>query len=184
VLVLVLAGCSAGRAPPSYEDEQGFRISPPPGWSERARPAAAPGGAAPRRPSGKADLPLPPLGVTGAVGQERLMVRYDRLTAGRQAWLRVTAADLPPSLSLEACLSARAPRPDWRRESKVEGLEVSGLPAARVAFRGRWDNQDYLNETVAVRKAGQAYFITASFPASDSTAREQVRQAVAGATWK
>jgi hypothetical protein len=61
---------------------------------------------------------------------------------------------------------------------------VGGRPAARLAFAGRWGGQDYLCETVAVRKGDQVYLITASFPASDATAREQVRQAVAGATWR
>src|SRR5690348_14692 len=100
VVLLVLAGCGRGPRPLVYEDEQGFRITPPPGWVERARPSAAPEGTAPSRPRGLAALPLPPLGVPGA-GEERLLVRYDRLTAGRQAWLRVTAADVPASLSLE-----------------------------------------------------------------------------------
>jgi hypothetical protein len=66
----------------------------------------------------------------------------------------------------------------------VDKLEVSGLPAVRIAFAGRWNNQDYLNETVAVRHGEQVYLITASFPASDRVAREQVRQAVAGTTWQ
>jgi hypothetical protein len=118
--------------------------------------------------------------VAGATGEERILVRYDRLTAGRQAWLRVTTADLPPALALEACLAGRAPRPDWRREANVESLEVDGQPAARVAFIGRWSGQEYLCEMVAVRKGEQTWFITASFPASDGTAREQVRQVVAG----
>jgi hypothetical protein len=58
------------------------------------------------------------------------------------------------------------------------------LPAARIAFVGRWDQQDYLCETTAVRKGEKVYFITASLPASDSKGLEQVRQAVAGATWQ
>jgi hypothetical protein len=179
--LVLLAGCGSGRHEPVYEDEEGFRFTPPPGWSERARPGASAASAQGRR---RTEPPLPPLGVPGGAGQERLLVRYDRPSAGRLAWLRVTAADLPAGLPLEKCLSARAPRPDWRRESGVEELEVAGRPAARVAFAGRWDNQDYLCEVVAVRKGERAYFIAASFPAADATAREQVRQAVARATWR
>jgi hypothetical protein len=100
------------------------------------------------------------------------------------AWLRVTIADLPSSMLLTECLATRAPGPDWKQESEEGSLEVSGLPAVRSVFAGRWDQQDYLCETVAARKGENVYFITASFPASDSTAREQVRQAVAGATWQ
>jgi hypothetical protein len=182
--LLFLAGCGRGTKPVVYEDTQGFRITPPPGWSERARPAAVPGGdrPAPARPS--ALVPLPPLGVPGAAGPEQLMARYDRLTAGRQAWLRVTSADVPASFSLEGCLSKHSPGPDWHKESGVEALLVAGQPAARVAFAGRLGDQDYLCEVVGVRKGEKVYFIAASFPAADGTAREQVRQAVAGATWR
>jgi hypothetical protein len=35
-----------------------------------------------------------------------------------------------------------------------------------------------------VRKEENVYLITGSFPASDRTAREQVRQAVADAAWE
>jgi hypothetical protein len=66
----------------------------------------------------------------------------------------------------------------------VETVEVDGLPAARIAFVGRWNDQEYVSETVAVRHEQEMYFITASFPAQDSTAREQVRGSVSGATWK
>jgi hypothetical protein len=124
-------------------------------------------------------LPLPPLGKP-----ERLLVRYDRLTAGRLAWLRVTMTDLPASATLAAHLSGLAPKPTWRHEAEVGKLEVSGWPALRIAFVGRWDNQDYVSETVAVRKGDRVYLLTASFPAEDAEAREQVRVAVAGAVWR
>jgi hypothetical protein len=87
-------------------------------------------------------------------------------------------------MPLNVCLSTHTPGPDWKQESEEGSLEVSGLPAARVVFVGQWDQQDYVCETVAVRKGENVYFITASWPASDSTVREQVRQAVAGATWQ
>jgi hypothetical protein len=184
VTLLVLAGCGSSRKLPVYDDEQGFHFTPPPGWSERARPGV---GTAPAKPPGRrrpTDPPLPPLGVPGATAPERLLVRYDRLAAGRLGWLRVTTAAVPEALSLDACLSRRAPEPDWRREGNVEHLEVAGQPAARVAFAGRWSDQDYLSETVAVRKGVQVYFLSASFPASDRAARDEVRQAIAGATWR
>jgi hypothetical protein len=178
VPTLLLAGCNSPKQP-VYGDKQGFRFSPPSGWVERARDDAMPA----RSGNRHQDIPLPPLGGAGK-SQERLLVRYDRLAAGYHAWLRVTVADVPLSMPLMACLAKRSPERGWKRESAEESLEVSGLPAARVAFVGRWDKQDYLCETVAVRKGENVYFITASFPASESTAREQVRQAVAGATWQ
>jgi hypothetical protein len=178
VLVLLWSGCNSRK--PVYLDQQGFHFTPPPGWVERARDDALPAKSGHRQP----DLPLPKLSGPGSAAPERFLVRYDRLTAGHLAWLRVTVADVAASTPLPVCLSARSPGSNWKREADVEGLEVSGLPAARIAFVGRWNNQDYLNETVAVRHGEQVYLITASFPAPDSTAHEQVRQAIAEATWK
>jgi hypothetical protein len=126
---------------------------------------------------------LPPLGTFGKPGQERFLVRYDHVVAGNRGWLRVTVAEVPSSTPLTTCLPAQARMPGWKPEGEVENLEMAGLPAARLAFVGRWDDQDYRNETVAVRKAERVYFISASYPASDVTAQEQVRQAVAGAVW-
>jgi hypothetical protein len=127
---------------------------------------------------------MPKLRVPGSSVPERLLVRYDRLTAGHLAWLRVTVTDLPSSTPLEGFVAAHSPGANWKREAEAESLEVSGRPAARMAFGGRWNSQDYLSETVAVRQGEQVYLITASFPASDGVAREQVRQAVASATWQ
>ena len=177
LLMLPLAGCDSQKQP-IYQDKQGLRFTPPPGWVERARDDALPTKVSRRHQN----VPLPPFGVPGKSAQERLLVEYYRLTAGNPAWLRVTVAAMPRSTSLKACLLARGPGASWTRDSEVEDLEVSGLPAARIVFVGRWENQNYLCETVAVRKEESVYLITASFPASDSRAREQVRQAVVNAT--
>jgi hypothetical protein len=178
VPTLLLAGCNSQKQP-LYQDKQGFRFTPPPGWVERARDDAMPA-----RPGNRhQNTPLPPLGVAGK-SQERLLVRYDRLTAGYHAWLRVTVADVPSSTPLKACLANHSPERDWKRDSEEENLEVSGLPASRVAFVGRWEKQDYLCETVAIRKGENVYFITATLPVSDSMTREQIRQAVAGVAWQ
>ncbi|HEY7158629.1 MAG TPA: hypothetical protein VH575_32090 [Gemmataceae bacterium] len=178
MLALLLAGCSAPKEP-IYENDQGFRFMPPPGWVERARDEAMPARA--RRQ--QQNLPLPPLGIAGNQ-QERFLVRYDRISTGHHAWLRVTVADLPSSMSLKAYLSTHLPGRGWKRESEEESLEVSGLPAARIAFVGRWYDRDYLCETAAVRKGDKTYLFSAAFPASDETAREQVRQAVLRAGWR
>jgi hypothetical protein len=177
VLALLMSGCNSQKLP-VYEDDQGFRISPPPGWVERARDDAIPARSGQRQQN----LPLPPLGGPGN-SQERFLVRYDRVSTGQHAWLRVSVAEAPSSTPLKACLSTRMPRRGWKRESEEENLEVSGLPAARIAFRGRFYDQDYLCETFAVRKGGNVYLLSAAFPASDNTAREEARQAIQGASW-
>jgi hypothetical protein len=178
VLTLLLAGCNSQKQP-VYEDGQGFRFVPPLGWVERARDDAIPARAGHRQQN----LPLPPLGAPGHQ-QERFLVRYDRISTGHHAWLRVTVADLSSSTPLKACLSTRPPGRGWKQESEEDGLEVSGLPAARIAFVGRYYDQDYLCETVAVRKREKAYLFSGAFPAADATAREQVRQAVLRASWQ
>jgi hypothetical protein len=163
VAVGVLAGCQGRRDADYRSEREGFRLTPPAGWSERARDReAAPGGA----------------------GRERLLVQYKRLTAGRPAWLRVTVAEAPAATPPTALVAGRTPAKDWRREGTVESLEVRGLPAARIAFTGRWGNQDYVSETVAVRRDGRVYFLTGTFPAADDDAHEQVRRAVDSATWE
>jgi hypothetical protein len=178
VLMLLLAGCNSQKQP-VYEDGQGFRFVPPLGWVERARDDAIPAKSAHRQQN----LPLPPLGVPGR-SQERFLVRYDRISTADHAWLRVTVADFPSSTALKACLSTCLPERWWKRESEEDGLEVSGLPAARIAFVGRWYDQDYLCETFAVRKGEKVYLFSTAFPTSDDTAREQVRQAVLRASWQ
>jgi len=176
--LLGLLGCGQGSPVPAYDDGLGFSFTPPPGWVERVRAGAA---ASPRSRQGQA-LPLPPLDGPGQPARARLLARYDRVTAGRLAWLRLAAADAPASTPLSAFL--RPPGEGWRREGAEEQLEVSGQPAARASFLGRWDGQEYCCETTAVRRAGRVYAITASFPARDSEARAQVRAAVAGVAWR
>ncbi|HEY7331158.1 MAG TPA: hypothetical protein VH592_26215 [Gemmataceae bacterium] len=177
VLALVLAGCNSQKQP-VYEDNQGFRIMPPPGWVERARDDAIPARSAQRQQN----VPLPPLSGPGNP-PERFLVRYDRTSTGQQVLLRVSVAEVPSSMSLKACLATRIPGRGWKRESEEESLDVSGLPAARIAFLGRWHDQDYLCETFAVRKKENVYLFSAAFPASDSAAREEVRQAIQAAIW-
>lgn len=178
LLTLLLAGCSAPKKP-TYENVQGFRFAPPSGWVERARDDALPG----RLGHRQSNLPLPPLDGPGRP-PERFLVRYDRISTSQHAWLRITVANVPPATPLKAILAARLPGRGWKRESEEEKLEVSGLPSARIAFAGRWSDQDYLCETVAVRKGEEVYLFSFSLPASDETAREQVRQAILGASWQ
>jgi hypothetical protein len=178
LLMLLLAGCNAQKQP-VYENRQRFRFVPPPGWVERARDDAMPARAGHRQQN----LPLPPLGVPGHQS-ECFLVRYDRISTAHHAWLRVTVADLPSSTPLKACLSTCLPDRGWKRESEEDGLEVSGLPAARIAFVGRCYDQDYLCETFAVRKGEKVYLFSAAFPASDDTAREQLRHAVLQSSWQ
>ena len=175
VLLVLLPACRAAKAP-DYTDEAGVRFMPPTGWVESDRPAVV--SVANRPTHRQPDQPLP---LFDAAHHERLLVRYDRLTAGQLAWMRLSVASVPVAETLEIYLAKRAPAADWRREGDVEALEVNDKPTVRAAWKGRWRNQDYLCETVALRRGEEVYLFTASFPAADTTAREQVRQAVAAA---
>ncbi len=171
--LLLFLACNS-RPQPGYQGKQGFKFKPPPGWVERDRDDLLPA-----RARQNLDLPMPDLSE-----KERMVVRYDRVSAGRLAWVRVTTLDQTADAALKDQLTSRSPGENWRRELEPEDLEISGLPAARIAFAGRWTDQDFLCEIVAVRNGEQVYFFTASFPAADTTARDQVRKAVAAATWK
>ncbi len=175
----LISGC-ASKAQPGYQNAEGFRFMPPVGWVERMRDDLLPAKAASRR----MDVPLPAIDASGKSGRERLLVRYDRLTSSRHAWLRITVGDMPTTVSLRNLLVSRTPGPSWKRESEPETLQVAGRPAERVAFAGRWNGDEFINETVAIRKDSQVYLITATFPAQDAEARDQVREAVTRASWQ
>jgi hypothetical protein len=179
-LPLLSLACGAPKKPLVFEDKQGFHFTPPPGWAERDREGALPAGYAHKG----AKLPLPPIDGSAKAGSEHLLARYDRVTAGYPAWLRVSVAEVPGNSSLTAYVTKRSPGSGWKRQGEVENLDVGGLPAARVAFAGRWQTDDYTNETVAVRRNDSVYLITASFPAADAEARAVVRQAVEQASWR
>src|SRR5262249_5811173 len=115
--------------------------------------------------------------------QDHLAVQYTRLTAGHPAWLRVSIADIATSVDLVKCLGSCSPAKGWRVSGQVESYELNGLPAARLALTGTWQKKDYQTEIVAVQQTGRVYFFSATFPASDEEGREQVRQAIAAASW-
>jgi hypothetical protein len=173
-----LVGCGGSKTP-VYQDKQGFCFEPPAGWVERMREDALPA-----RPGRKDDLPFPALGVPGSTSPERLLVRYDRLSAGKLAWVRISVAELPDTISLQDAVADRSPGPEWKRDGDVESLKIGTMPAARVAYVGSWSEQDYINESVALRHGTAVYFVSASFPKNDSAARDAVRKAIAGATWR
>jgi hypothetical protein len=179
-MVLVAVGCGKSS---SFEDDKGLRIAPPPSWVERERGDSAPRVSGRVHTKGGANLPLPPLGsVAGA--EERSLVRYDRTTAGKLAWLRVSYAEVPETISLAECAASHSPGPDWQPEGESEDTQVAGQPAVRAEYKGQWAGQDYLSETVAVRRGGRVYFFSSSFPAADPSAGTEARQAIADCTWK
>lgn len=173
---IVFMGCNSSE-PPTYQDRHGLRFTPPAGWVLRAREDATPNLSSQKQQG----VPMPPMDSSGKT-KERLVARYDHLSSGHHAWFRVTLAEVPSSTPVQSCIAS--PGRGWKREGETENVEVGGLPAARLGFVGRWSNQDYRCETVAVRQDDKVYFFTASFPAADASAGQQVRQSLATATWQ
>jgi hypothetical protein len=157
LVLCLLAGCSRQQPSAIYENAQlGFSFSPPAGWSERARWES---------------LPL-------ETGQERVLVQYKRLQAGKPAWLRISVAEFLESTSLETYVARRSPGREWHREKEIETLEVGGRPASTVTFGGRCGRKDLLCETIAVRRENRVYFFMGFFLLADSSARDAFRKAV------
>jgi hypothetical protein len=161
LVLVVSAGCTARPPEPVYE-ANGFCFVPPAGWSERARHDDARAGST----------------------QDRLLVQYKRLTAGRPAWLRVSVADVSAAVPLTDCLFNQPLVKGWRASGRVQTFGLNGLHAARLLIAGKLQQRDYEGEIIAARQGELVYFFTATFPANDESAREQVRQAVATASWR
>jgi hypothetical protein len=172
LLTLLSAGCNGG---PTFETapELNLDFVPPPGWTLVA------GGNLPLS-RGTYEPPLPRLDKTGKT-QERLIARYDHSISGGQAWIRVSQAISDPTRSFRKYVSAKSPGSGWRLKSEARELDCESVQAYRVVFAGRWQDQEYLNETVAIRRGRQVYIITASFPAADEHLRAQVRESIVNA---
>jgi hypothetical protein len=175
----LLVGCGT-KTQPMYQNAEGFRFTPPAGWVERMRDDLLPVKATHHR----LEAPLPALDTSSKSGRERLLVRYDRLTAGRHAWLRVSVAEAPASVSLQSLALSRIPNSAWKAASEPQAIQGNGWSAARATFAGKWSGEDFESETVAIRHNLRVYLITSAFPASDVDARDQVRQAVAKISWQ
>jgi hypothetical protein len=69
----------------------------------------------------------------------------------------------------------------WKLQKEARELDFQTVRAYCVAYAGRWENRNYLNESVAIRRGAQVYVITASFPAEDDETRTQIHEAIANA---
>jgi hypothetical protein len=170
LVLLFLAGCGASPHAPAlatedepYQNErEGFGFQPPAGWTQIGL-SAAPAGPAP---------------------QERLLVKYARLSSDKAAILRVSVVDLPESTSLADFLDKRSPGRGWQPVSPSEPLKLDGRPALRRVYAGRQEKEATIREIVAVQRDQRVYLFTGTFPQGDTKAREKVRQAVASLSWK
>jgi hypothetical protein len=166
-LVLFAIGCSRKPRPPRlqkdasvyYNPHDGFQFQVPAGWSENAR-------ADPR--------------VQHA--HEQRLVKYKRLAA-KPAFLEVSVVDLPESTNVSDYLTEHSVGKEWQRLAETKELTVDRFPATQDAFVGYWDREKIIKEIVAVRQGKRVYFFTGSYPAADTEARDEIREAVASIVW-
>src|SRR4051794_15690183 len=104
----LLAGCRS-KNELSFQGANGLHFTPPEGWVERMRGDTAP----PNLGNKRLGVPLPDIEANGKSVRERLLVRYDRLTSIQHAWLRVSVAEAPASVSPQSFVAAKLPAPSW-----------------------------------------------------------------------
>jgi hypothetical protein len=143
---------------PVYRNKrEHFRFLVPDGWIQSARQ----------------DLP------SGRLEKERLLVQYRRLS-DQPAILEVSCTDLPESSDLAAYMAGPAfGSTQWHRLSPAEQFEVDGIAALRVTLAARVGAEDRAREVVVFRRGERVYFFTGLYAASDSSARDEIRRAVA-----
>jgi hypothetical protein len=172
--VLLLAGCEKRPvAPPLvqgekvfFEQQEGFHLEPPAGWSMHSRGSYPP----------------------GWIDQERTLVKYKRLGSPAPAKFRVTMKDLPDSTSVLAYLKDRPPGPEqWKLTSAEEAVNINGQVATRATYTGVWEEDDaedqVIKEVVAFQRGNRVYFFTGIFPQAERKTNEVVRKAVASVVW-
>jgi hypothetical protein len=145
-----------------HNAEEGFRFEAPSGWSRHAVSSFPPG---PQR-------------------EERLWVKYKRLTDNRPTFFRVSFIDLPESASVAQYLGDRPAGPEnWRLASEKETVDLDGVAATRYRFTGSWAADVMVKEVVAVRRGHRWLFFTGIYPADDTSARRQIRETLASIRW-
>jgi hypothetical protein len=152
------------RNDPVYQnDREGFRFLVPEGWRQTAR------------------TDLPP----GRYPIDKQLVEYRLATAGKGVLLQVSLADLPESTNLAELLGAPTLNvKDWRPVGAAEPLEVNGKSGVRLVFTGHLGKDEMIREVVTFRRGERVYFFTGMFGRTNTTARDQMRQAVVSTTWK
>ena len=144
------------------DDDEHFRFMPPENWSMQLRSVADP-------ENEKADRPL---------------VKYKNLVTDTiTSWMTVKVVKEPVDVPLEKCLAKRSPGADWRQVGKVEELDLHGRPAARIAWKGKFDGHDFIRETVAARRGERLYLVSGVYYATDNASRDLIRKAVSTCQW-
>jgi hypothetical protein len=163
--LLTSPGCGEHKSPLSYVDESlGFSFTPPAGWRRRIEGAP--------RPTRNAS-PI----------RERELVRYKRLQADLPAWVGVSVADAVPTTNPATILAQRTAGGGWQQSSRIESTTVSGRPAARITMTAKQGKRVLTREAIAVRADQRIYFLTGTYTVGDTAARDQIRGAMASASW-
>ncbi len=148
-----------------FNDTQvGLQFAPPKDWSMQVRSTESPG----------QHLP------------ERTLVKFKRFIPNvAAAWLKVVIKDTPEDQApVDVLRKRKPPEKGWKVTKEVEdGVKVGDHAAARITFGGPFDpdgrgQRDFTCEIVAVRRGGQIFEFSSTFPTADVEARKQIRAAI------
>ncbi len=153
-----------------FNDTQiGLQFAPPKEWAMQVRSTESPGNHLP----------------------ERTVVKYKRLIPNvAVAWLKVVIKDIPEEQKpIELLRGRKPPEKDWKVSKDVEDdLKIGNHAAARITFGGPFDpdgrgQRDFTCEIVVVRRGGQIFEFSGTFPTADVEARKQIRAAIDSAAF-
>lgn len=168
---VLAAGCTpkpqapALRNDPVYQnDQEGFRFLVPDGWVMVDNSNHPP----------------------GPVKKNLALVRYRSRAQTSPATLEVDIIDLPPTTDMAKYLAGPSfGIKQWQPTGAVEPVQTSGLSGERYDFTGRLTGKnDMLKEVVVFRRGERCFLFIGLFPPKDTSARDQIRQAVASTVWK
>ena len=167
----LMHGCGSDpRAPallnePVYTNmQEGFRFVVPEGWKIQ----------------GRAEFPQK------VMKEEHMLVEYRQIRDGKTLSLLVSMVDLPRDASFTDYVTQRLYPPSGWKIAPAEKLQLGEAPAERLVMTLRTDKdkEGIVREVVAVRKGERVYFFSGSFPAKDTTGRDEIRKAVASLAWE
>lgn len=148
---------------PDFRDaDEHFRFVPPEKWSMQERSVAAP----------------------HFEKDDRTLVKFKNLVTGTTtSWMTVKVVKEPMDVPLAKCLTKRAPGGDFRQVGVIEDIDLKGRPAARIAWKGKFDGHDFIRETVAARRGDRVYLISGVYYATDMASRKLIRESASTCEW-
>jgi predicted Zn-dependent protease len=120
----------------------------------------------------------------GKIESERLLVEYQCQTSAKPATLAVSVASIDPSASLtEYVTKSSLTGEAWRISGPVENFTINNVPAVRINYTLRADNEEFVREIVAFRRGERVYFFKGVCAGPDARSRREIRSALETVVW-